>query len=308
MEGKTTVLRAEPREDFVVTPTIEKTCNKALSYLDAGYAVHLYGPAGTGKTTLAMHIAGIRGRPVMLIYGDEEFGTSDLLGANRGVLTRRVIDNFIHSVLKTEESVRTQWVDERITTACKYGYTVVYDEFSRSRPEANNALLSILEEKILTFSGSRQGGSYMQVHPDFRAIFTSNPEEYAGVHKMQDALMDRMVGIELGHYDRDTQIAITASRSGLGLRDAAKVVDIVNEYGKRSGGSFKPTLRASIMIATVAANGNAWTSADDPVFFETCRDVLTTRSAKTTGDGDATQELREIIAKHCRTQRRMKEA
>jgi nitric oxide reductase NorQ protein len=48
------VLRLEPREDFVFTPTVEGICRRASMYLDAGYAVHFSGSAGTGKTTLAM--------------------------------------------------------------------------------------------------------------------------------------------------------------------------------------------------------------------------------------------------------------
>src|SRR3990170_7507214 len=160
-----TILRLEPGDDFVLTPPIEALCQRAIAYLDAGYPIHLAGPAGTGKTTLAMHIAALRAKPVMLIYGDEEFGTSDLVGAEKGVVSKKLIDNFIHSVLKTEESVRTQWVDNRLTTACKNGYTLVYDEFSRSRPEANNALLSVLGEKILNLPKPRGSGeSYLEVH------------------------------------------------------------------------------------------------------------------------------------------------
>jgi len=41
--------------------------------------------------------------------------------------------------------MNTLWVDNRLTTACANGNTLIYDEFNRSRPEANNALLSVLE-------------------------------------------------------------------------------------------------------------------------------------------------------------------
>ena len=99
------------------------------------------------------------------------------------------MDNFIHSVLKTEEEMKTLWMDNRLTTACRNGDTLIYDEFTRSRPEANNALLSVLSEGILNLPKLRRNGEgYLEVHPAFRAIFTSNPEEYAGVHKTQDAL------------------------------------------------------------------------------------------------------------------------
>jgi len=63
MSVGSTVLRLEPGKDFVVTPLIESICRRCFTYLNVGYAVHLNGPAGTGKTTLAMHLAGLWGNP-----------------------------------------------------------------------------------------------------------------------------------------------------------------------------------------------------------------------------------------------------
>lgn len=297
MALKQTVLRLEPREDFVITPFVEAISTRALAYLEAGYPCHFSGPAGTGKTTLAMHVAGLRGRPVMLIFGDEEFGSSDLVGGEKGIFAKRVIDNFIHSVLKTEESVRTQWVDNRVTTACKYGYTLVYDEFSRSRADANNVLLSVLEERLLSLPEARYGESYMQVHPDFRAIFTSNPEEYAGVHATQSALLDRMITIELTYYDRETEIAITCARSGLDAGAAEKIVDLAREFRTLGVSNFRPSLRACIMIASVVRQRGGKVCRDDPIFLETCLDVLGTDMFKVKKEGAsvAAEEVRRTI-------------
>jgi hypothetical protein len=41
----------EPGHGFVGTPTIAAITERALTYLGIGCAVHLSGPAGTGKTT-----------------------------------------------------------------------------------------------------------------------------------------------------------------------------------------------------------------------------------------------------------------
>jgi gas vesicle protein GvpN len=270
-----------------------------MAYLDAGYACHFSGAAGTGKTTLALHVAGLRKRPVMLVFGNEEFGTSDLVGAEKGIWSSKVVDNYIHSVLKTEESHRTQWVDNRLTTACKHGYTLVYDEFSRSRPEANNVLLTILEEGILALPESDYGDSYMRVHPDFRAIFTSNPEEYAGVHKTQNALLDRMITIELGHYDRQTEIAITRARAGLDVPFAEKIVDLVREFRKLGVSNYRPTVRACIMVGRVVQLRGGMVRADDPIFLQTCLDVLGGGTGKVRKEGVsvAAEEVRQLIEK-----------
>lgn len=74
----------EPSESFVVSPQIQRIADRALAYLRAGYPVHFCGPAGTGKTTLALHVAALRGRSVMLIHGDDEFSSSDLVGGEYG--------------------------------------------------------------------------------------------------------------------------------------------------------------------------------------------------------------------------------
>ena len=266
------VLRLKPREDFVLTAHLEHVCRRATTYLDAGYACHFRGSAGTGKTTLAMHVANQRGRPVVLLFGDEEFGTSDLVGSEKGLVSTKVTDNFVRSVTRTEEFRRPQWVDSRLTTACRQGFTLVYDEFSRSRAEANNVLLTVLEERILPVPDTAHGTSYMPVHPDFRAVFTSNPEDYAGVHKTQNALLDRMITIELDFYDRETEVAITQARAAIDRATAERIVDLVRRI-RAMGGPQQPTLRASIMIGRIVKHMGA-DAFGTPAFAEVCVDVL----------------------------------
>ena len=202
IDEMTTVLEPTPLPDFVETKYIRGITSRALSYIKAGFPVHFRGPSGCGKTTLAMHVASKVGRPVVIIHGDEEFTTSDLVGGEYGYRIRKVVDRFVSRVLKTEEDMMKRWVDNRLTVACRYGFTLVYDEFTRSRPEANNILLSILQEKMMGLPAGRGGDApYLKVDPAFTAIFTSNPEEYAGVHRSQDALRDRMVTIDLDHFE-----------------------------------------------------------------------------------------------------------
>jgi gas vesicle protein GvpN len=292
----------EPSEEFVLTPQIQALTDRALSYLDVGYAVHFAGPAGTGKTTLALHVAAQLGRPVVLIHGDDELGSSDLIGKESGYHKYKLIDNYIHSVLKTEESFRALWEDHRLTTACLNGYTLIYDEFNRSRPEANNVLLSILEGRILNLPHLRRSGEgYLPVHEQFRAILTSNPEEYAGVHKTQDALMDRLIAINLGHFDRETEIRIAQAKSGLPRSDAERIVDIVRELRGVGVNNHRPTIRACIAIAKILAHRHSRARIEDPTFWWVCGDVLKTDTAKVTHDGQSLmlRKVEEAIGKVC---------
>jgi gas vesicle protein GvpN len=254
LKTKTEVVVPQASEAFVNTPRVQDLAKRAMAYLKVGYPVNFSGPAGTGKTTLAFHVAAQLGRPVMLIHGDDEFKGSDLVGRDVGYRRSKVVDNFIHSVVKTEEEMKSLWADNCLTTACREGATLIYDEFTRSRPEANNALLAILEEKILSLPAlQRTGGAYQKVHPDFRVIFTSNPDEYVGTHKTQDALIDRMITMSIGHHDRDTEVQITMKKAALPRSDAEVIVDLVRELRAHSPGGHWPTIRASIALGRLAS-------------------------------------------------------
>lgn len=296
--NRSAVIAPEPTEGFVETPKIKETINRALSYLRAGFPVHFSGPTGTGKTTLATHLAYQLDQPVMLLFGDDEFATSDLIGGSTGYHKRKLIDNFIHSVLKTEEDVMTRWVDNRLTVAVRDGYTLIYDEFNRSRPEANNALLSVLEEGILTLPTEADGEGYLKAHPKFRAIFTSNPKEYAGVHKTQDALLDRMVTMNLDYFDEDTERAIVASRSGIAPDDAFRIVKVLRELREENPLDSPITLRPGIVVGTILKQKGKRASAKEPLFTRLCLDAFISGRNLGKEVEKAEKLIKELIKKH----------
>ncbi|MDX2100411.1 MAG: gas vesicle protein GvpN [Leptolyngbyaceae cyanobacterium bins.59] len=273
----TTILQARPRR-FVSTPSVERIAARSLRYLQSGFPVHLRGPAGTGKTTLALHLADLLGRPIMLVFGDDEFKTSDLIGNQSGFTRKKVVDNFIHSVVKVEDELRQNWVDSRLTLACREGFTLVYDEFNRSRPEVNNVLLSALEEKLLVLPPNNNRSEYIRVHPQFRAILTSNPEEYCGVHSTQDALLDRLVTINIPEPDELTQQEILVQKIEI-ERDAALLITrLVKAFRIQVGLEKSSGLRAGLMIAKVCHEHEVTIKANDLDFRDVCGDVLLSRA------------------------------
>lgn len=296
------LIEPKPLAGFVETPYVKEFVNRALNYIKAGFPIHFRGTSGTGKTTLAMHVASKIGRPVVLMHGDEQLSTSDLVGGEHGYRYRRLVDNFISRVMKTEESMDKRWSDNRLTIACKNGHTLIYDEFTRSRPEANNILLSVLQEKVMDLPANRDGEeAYLRVHPNFTAIFTSNPEEYAGVHKSQDALRDRMVTIDLDYMDRATEVAICQAKSGLSSKEAEVIVDIVR--GLRDSGEyeFAPTVRGAIMIARSCRAHGATIASHDHAFRQICRDILSSETSRlgTRNNHEKVKQLvNQLITKH----------
>lgn len=289
------VIEPKPLSGFVETPYVKNLTLRALNYIKAGFPIHFRGMSGTGKTTLAMHVASKIGRPVVLIHGDEQLSTSDLVGGEHGYRYRRLVDNFISRVLKTEESMDKHWSDNRLTVACKNGHTLIYDEFTRSRPEANNILLSVLQEKVMDLPANRDGEeAYLRVHPNFSAIFTSNPEEYAGVHKAQDALRDRMITIDIDYMDRPTEVAICQAKSGLLSKEAEVIVDIVR--GLRDSGEyeFAPTVRGAVMIARSCRARGAAIASQDHTFRQICRDILSSETSRL-GDRNNHEKVKQLV-------------
>ncbi|PSB17232.1 gas vesicle protein GvpN [filamentous cyanobacterium CCP1] len=273
----TTVLKASPRR-FVSTPAIERVAARALRYLQSGFSVHLRGPAGTGKTTMALHLADLLGRPMMLLFGDDEFKTSDLIGNQSGYTRKKVVDNYIHSVVKVEDELRQNWVDSRLTLACREGFTLIYDEFNRSRPEVNNVLLSALEEKLLVLPPNNNRSEYIRVNPHFRAIFTSNPEEYCGVHDTQDALMDRLITINMPEPDELTQQEIAIQKTGIDRESALLIVNLVRSFRSRTGAEKTSGLRSCLMLAKICHEHEILALPENPEFRDVCQDVLLSRT------------------------------
>jgi len=287
-----TVLQARPRS-FVSTPTIDRVARRALRYLQSGYSVHLKGPAGTGKTTLGLHLADLLGRPIMLLFGDDEFKTSDLIGNQSGYTRKKVVDNFIHSVMKVEDELRHNWIDSRLTLACREGFTLVYDEFNRSRPEVNNVLLSALEEKLLVLPPNNNRAEYIRVSPHFRAIFTSNPDEYCGVHATQDALLDRLITINMPEPDELTQQQILVQKVGADQGSALQIVRLVKAFQDEVAEDMPSSLRPSLMIASICRDHAIPALAENADFRDICTDVLLDRAK--TPPAQATRQLWDIF-------------
>jgi gas vesicle protein GvpN len=296
-EDISTVIEASPLPDFVETKYVKDLTYRALTYIEAGFPIHLRGASGTGKTTLAMHIASKIGRPIVMIHGDSEYKTSDLVGGEFGYHSRRVVDRFQSRVLKVEEDFAKRWVDSRLTVACKYGFTLLYDEFTRSRAEANNVLLSVLQEKILDIPAGRTGeDGYLKVHPNFVGIFTSNPEEYAGVHKAADALRDRMITLDLSYPDFETEVAIVVAKSKIPLQDAEEIVSLVRALRESGRCEFAPTVRAAIMIAKTLAVQRTKIYQPPDFFMNVCQDVLVSETSRV-GSRTNQEEIRALVKK-----------
>jgi len=285
-----TIVQDEKMEDLL---------SRSLQYMKAGYPIHFTGPSGTGKTSLALHLAKRRKKPIMLIHGNHELNNKDLIGDFTGYTSKKVVDNYVRSVYKSDESVTETWKDGRLLEAVKNGYTLIYDEFTRSKPATNNIFLSILEEGILPLYGTKMTEPFIRVHPEFAVIFTSNPEEYAGVYQTQDALLDRLITIFIDHKDREREAAILSEKVDIDKNDAIAITTLVAELRKKCKGDSGPSLRASFMIAQLAVQQQIPIDGEDPAFQRLCLDILGHQISRCIETSNPIKEAEKAIKSMC---------
>ncbi|MFC4403363.1 gas vesicle protein GvpN [Gracilibacillus xinjiangensis] len=272
---------------------------RSIQYIKAGYPVHFTGPSGSGKTSIALALAKKIKRPVMLMHGNHELDNKDLIGSFNGYTSSKVVDQYVRSVYKKDETVTESWKDGRLLEAVKHGYTLVYDEFSRSRPATNNIFLSILEEGVLPLYGLKSTEPFLKVHPKFSVIFTSNPDEYSGVYQTQDALLDRLITLHVGFKGKDQEAVIIREKLGIDRKGAEIISGLIHElreeFGNRKGA---PSLRTSLQIARIAKLEDIPINGSRQDFQQLCLDLL--GHSVVQGLGLKIEEANELILEVCK--------
>lgn len=277
-------LHGRPPGAFCDTEEVEAIASRGIGCLAAGVPVHLCGPAGIGKTALAIRMAAQIGRPMSLLTGHEGLTSKDLVGREIGHSESVVVDKYIQSVRRKQTESRIDWRDAMLAQAMRKGHTLIYDEFTRASPQANVVLLSVLEEGVLVSGGGASGHSYVRAHPDFRIILTSNPSDYAAVNAAPDALLDRVVTFRLDGYGPATETEIVCATTGLDRDRALRIVGIVRSLRTAHADLLLPSMRTSILVARIAVHAGKSGELTDARLAMIVRDVVRGRAPQIDDD------------------------
>lgn len=160
--------------------------------------LYLFGPSGTGKTSVVEQVHARLGIPLMYECASDELTWIDLVG----------------SFQFTQPGVM-EYVYGNLALAYKHGYGFLLDEMDRWDVPAK--FYGILEGKPLTLAN----GEVIQKHPDFRLYTTGNTAgggdrvgKYRGARQQNEALLQRFDCLEVGFPEASTEVAVVKTFLG----------------------------------------------------------------------------------------------
>lgn len=170
VDGKKTTTKTEQ----VLDPNFENILNLIAAHEN----VYLYGPAGSGKNTIAEQIADALG--VDFYYQNTMVTKFDLSGY---------------------KNAQGEYESTPFFEAATKGGLIMFDELDNSTAEAIIAVNAALANGYYTFPGIGK----VKLHPDFYCIAAGNTngqgatEEYCGRYQMDESSRDRFAFVEIDY-------------------------------------------------------------------------------------------------------------
>lgn len=196
-----------------------------LQFMESRYPVWLPGPAGSGKTTAAMHAA----RALGLDFH-----------SNGAVDTEYKLLGF------TDAGGRFH--DTPFYRAYANGGVYLFDEVDASNPTAMVAMNAAIENKYCVFGD----GVQIEMHPDMYIIAAANTfgggatHDYVGRNKLDAATVDRFVMLEWD-YDENLERALAGNDEWVAY--VQRIRAIVRAQGIKHVVSPRASLRGARMLA-----------------------------------------------------------
>lgn len=187
--------------DTVITPKYigsPRLVEIAIATLATDRALLLIGEPGTAKSWLSEHIAAA-------ISGDSQL----LIQGTAGTTEEQIRYSWNYALLLAEGPSQKALVPSPIYRALDGGKLVRFEEITRCPSEVQDALITLLSEKVLTVP---ELGHHVQAKRGFNVIATANTRD-RGVNDMSAALKRRFNIVILPvPSDLSTEVAIVSRR------------------------------------------------------------------------------------------------
>lgn len=161
-----------------------------------GDVLLLWGPTGTGKTSVIEQWCARCGIPVFMAKGHRRFEPHEAFGQFVG-----------------GENGSTPWIDGPVTLAARYGLPVLINEYDRVDASRTIIFNDVFEGRPFPIPG--RSGEVVVPRDGFRPILTANTNlvedvtgNYGTSNSHDISLLERIYAIEVGYPDEQTEIKL----------------------------------------------------------------------------------------------------
>ena len=175
----------------------KKALELMVNAVQNGLPIIIEGPVGTGKTEMAKALASSLGRLFVRVDGDDSLTSIKLKG-------------WYDPPLVIEKGFsRETFIPGPLTQAMEDGGIFFYNEVNRAPSETINAVLTSLDENLITIP---QLGE-IKAKKGFVGIFTYNPQDTVATNPLPKAFYDRCIWINVTHQPLEEMIQIVELRT-----------------------------------------------------------------------------------------------
>jgi len=194
-----------------------------------GLSILLKGPTGCGKTRFVEAMAHDLGRPLITVACHDDLTTADLVG------------RFLLSGGDTE------WVDGPLTRAVRQGAMCYLDEVVEARQDTTVVLHPVADHRR-QLPVDRLGIT-LDAAPGFGLVVSYNPGYQSVLKDLKDSTRQRMVAIEFGFPQADTEVKVVAHEAGIQSDQAAALVQFGQAIRRLETAGLREVASTRVLVA-----------------------------------------------------------
>jgi cobaltochelatase CobS len=210
-----------PNEDKSYKLPVDATLSILRSW-ETNDKTLIYGPTGSGKSSLVKELCARTGRPFLRVNATGDMDSSMMFGQ------------------LTAKDGSTVWQDGSVTEAVRHGAVLAWDEWELTPPEIAMGMQWLLEDNARLFLKEMPGkvsDKYIVPNDNFRIVCLGNTQgsgdetgHHAGTNVQNSATVDRFgTVIKLDYMSPEEEVAmITAKVKGASVKTVRQLVKIAN--------------------------------------------------------------------------------